>query len=259
LLIIMLELKDKLLARSELEAGHKVQSALLPDRPPELLGWDIWLFTRPANDVGGDLVDYVELSRGRLGLALGDVAGKGLAAALFMSKLQSTLRALVTRATSLAQLGSWLNDVFCRDGLPQRFASLVYLELRPDDDRVQLLNAGHLPPLLVRSRSHEVLPHGAPALGIIPRVSFQRQTVLARSGDLLLVYSDGVVEARNEEGAFFGEERLLALLPLLRTKGSEEAGNALVRAVDDFVGEAPRNDDLSVILLKRKGRPVKKR
>jgi sigma-B regulation protein RsbU (phosphoserine phosphatase) len=104
-----------------------------------------------------------------------------------------------------------------------------------------------------------VLPHGAPALGIIPRVSFQRQTVLARSGDLLLVYSDGVVEARNEEGAFFGEERLLALLPLLRTKSSEEAGNALVRAVDDFVGEAPRNDDLSVILLKRKGRPVKKR
>ncbi len=259
LIIIMLELKDKLHARSELEAGHKVQSALLPKRPPELAGWDIWLFTRPANDVGGDLVDYVELSKGRLGLALGDVAGKGLAAALLMSKLQSTLRALVTRATSLAQLGSWLNDVFCRDGLPQRFASLVYLELRPEDDRVQLLNAGHLPPILIRSKSHEALPHGAPALGIIPHVSFQRQNVVAGSGDVLLVYSDGVVEARNEQGTFFGEERLHALLPLFREKSPQEAGDALVRAVDDFVGEAPRNDDLSVIVLKRKRRPVKKR
>lgn len=259
LFIIMLELKDKLHARSELEAGHKVQSALLPERPPEFPGWDIWLFTRPANDVGGDLVDYVELSKGRLGLALGDVAGKGLPAALFMSKLQSTLRALVTRATSLSQLGAWLNDVFCRDGLPQRFASLVYLELRPDDDKVQLLNAGHLPPLLVRSKSHEVLPHGAPALGLIPKVTFQRQNVVARPGDALIVYSDGVIEARNEAGTFFGEERLLALLPLFRKKSSQDAGDALVRAVDDFVGEAPRNDDLSVIVLKRKRRPIKKR
>lgn len=258
LLIIMLELKDKLLARSELEAGHKVQSALLPERPPQLAGWDIWLFTRPANDVGGDLVDYLELKKGRLGLALGDVAGKGLAAALLMAKLQSTLRALVTRASSLAQLGAWLNDVFHRDGLPQRFASLVYLELQPGSDQIQLLNAGHLPPIIVRSNSHEVLPHGAPALGILPKVSFKQQKAVVRSGDVLLVYSDGVVEARNEQGTFFGEERLLGLLPMLRKKSAQESGDALVRAVDDFVGDAPRNDDLSVIIVKRKHRPVKK-
>ncbi len=258
LLIIMLELKDKLHARSELEAGHKVQLALLPDRPPQLAGWDIWLFTRPANDVGGDLVDYLELKKGRLGLALGDVAGKGLAAALLMSKLQSTLRALVSRASSLAQLGTWLNDVFHRDGLPQRFASLVYLELQPDSDQIQLLNAGHLPPIIVRSNSHEVLPHGAPALGILPKISFKQQKAVARSGDVLLVYSDGVVEARNEQGTFFGEERLLALLPVLRKKSAQESGDALVRAVDDFVGDAPRNDDLSVIIVKRKRRPIKK-
>ena len=94
LFILMLELKDKLLAREELEAGRAVQRALMPDSGPTIPGWDVSLFTRSANDVGGDLVDYVPLDDQRNGLVLGDVAGKGLPAALLMAKLQSTLRAL---------------------------------------------------------------------------------------------------------------------------------------------------------------------
>jgi hypothetical protein len=93
LVILMLELRDKLLARNELEVGRAVQLALLPDDLPRVPGWDIWLYTRSANEVGGDLVDYLPIQDDRLGLALGDVSGKGLGAALLMAKLQATLRA----------------------------------------------------------------------------------------------------------------------------------------------------------------------
>jgi hypothetical protein len=106
LLILMLELKDKLLARDELEVGRAVQLSLLPAENPSLEGWDIWLFTRPANDVGGDLVDYLPLEGGRLAVFLGDVAGKGLGAALLMAKLQSTLRALAPEGGDLPMLGA---------------------------------------------------------------------------------------------------------------------------------------------------------
>ena len=97
ILVLALELKDKLLARDELETGRKVQIALMPERNPVIDGWDVWLFTRPANEVGGDLVDYIWLDHQRLGITLGDVAGKGLGAALLMAKLQATLRALAPR------------------------------------------------------------------------------------------------------------------------------------------------------------------
>jgi hypothetical protein len=116
LLILMLELKDKLLARSELEAGRVVQLALMPTRAPSIPGWDIWLFTRSANDVGGDLVDYLQIDPRRLGVALGDVAGKGLPAALLMAKLQATLRALASEYASLGELGRRVNRIVHRDG-----------------------------------------------------------------------------------------------------------------------------------------------
>ena len=127
LLVLMLELKDKLLAHDELRIGRMVQKALLPEENPTLAGWSIWLFTRPANDVGGDLVDYINLDENRLGLALGDVAGKGLGAALLMSKLQSTLRAIAPDYKSLSELGERTNLIFCRDSLPNKFATLVYI------------------------------------------------------------------------------------------------------------------------------------
>ena len=124
LYILMMELKDKLLAKDELIAGRSVQEALLPGRNPNIPGWEVWLYSRPANDVGGDLLDYIALENDRFGLALGDVSGKGLPAALFMAKLQATLRALVTESTSIPQLGEKMNRIFHRDSVRQSFATL---------------------------------------------------------------------------------------------------------------------------------------
>jgi hypothetical protein len=152
LFILMLELKDKLLAKDELIAGRSVQEALLPDSSPEIQGWDIWLYSKPANHVGGDLIDYIRLNNNRFALTLGDVSGKGLPAALFMAKLQSTLRALVNEYDSISLLANKINEIFHRDTVPQSFASLIYLEISSNSNQIEILNAGHMPPLILRGK-----------------------------------------------------------------------------------------------------------
>jgi hypothetical protein len=225
LIILMLELKDKWLAQDELAVGRAVQNALLPRHNPILDGWEIWLYTQPA--------------------------GKGLGAALLMAKLQATLRAMVRNFRSLAELGVQLNEIFCRDGIPNRFASLVYIQLESGSGLIRLLNAGHMPPIVMRQQKLEEMTPGAPALGINLKAHYAEQSVELKPGDLLLVYSDGLTEARNEQSAFFGEKRLLNLLPRLADLSPEKMGIRLLNAVENFIGDARRSDDLSLIILKK--------
>jgi sigma-B regulation protein RsbU (phosphoserine phosphatase) len=252
-LILMLELKDKLVARNELEAGRAVQLALMPQSSPAISGWDLWLFTRSANDVGGDLVDYMQLGDERFGIVLGDVAGKGLPAALLMSKLQATLRALASEETSLGALGSRMNRILCRDGLANRFATLVYMEIGPQSGCVRLLNAGHMPPFVIRAAALEELPRGAMALGMLPEATFSEHAINLNVGDVLVVFSDGLTDAMNASGDFFGEERLRDQLAALAGLTPKQIGTQVVAAVDAFVGDQPPHDDLSLTILMRTG------
>lgn len=249
--ILMLELKDKLLAQSELAAGRSVQRALMPKTNPHVPGWELWLMTKPANEVGGDLVDFLELGPNRFGVALGDVAGKGLKAALLMVKLQATLRALAADFSSLAALGKKLNAILRRDGLPESFISLVYLELQSDSGHVRLLNAGHMPPIILKNYTLAELKQGAAALGVLNDPPFVEQQVELQRNDVLVIYSDGLIEARNEFGEFFGEQRLNNLLPTLAGLSATETGVRLLTAIERFVGDARAHDDLSIVVLKR--------
>ena len=251
LVILMLELKDKLLSHEEMQAGRVVQRALMPERSPEVSGWEACLYTQSANEVGGDLVDYLALDASRFGVALGDVAGKGLPAALLMAKLQATLRALAPEVGSLAELGSWLNRILHRDGLPNRFATLLYFEIVADSGRVRVLNAGHMPPLLLRGAKVEEMPQASSALGMFLDATFVEQQVDVGIDDLLVAYSDGLTEAMNRAGEFFGEERLHGLVADLAGLTAKTASARLVAAVEAFVGDAPRHDDLSLVVLKR--------
>lgn len=250
-LILILELKDKLLAQDELAAGRAVQFALMPERNPRIPGWDVWLFTRPANEVGGDLVDCLRIQEDRTGLALGDVSGKGLGAALVMARLQSTLRALAPGFDSVADLGVQVNRSFCRDAMRSSFASLTYLEIRPDSGKIRILNAGHMPAFAVKSGSVISMPRGGPALGVLPNGSYGEQETELEPGDLLVVYSDGITEASNEESVFFGIERLEKLLPEMRHMSAEQAGARLLSEVDQFVGSAKPHDDISLLIVRR--------
>ena len=249
--LLLLELKDKLLARHELEAGRSVQRALMPDRCPSLAGWDVWLYTRPANDVGGDLVDCLELGPGRVAFTLADVAGKALPAALLMAKVQSTLRALATDAPSLSDLAAKTNDILCRDGLPNRFATLLYFDVRDDDGGVRLVNGGHMPPVLVSTAGYHELPRGDMALGMMPGAAYREQRQDVNPGEMLIAYSDGLTEALNAAGEFYGEDRLRADFATLATLTAKQAGERILASVDAFIGATRPYDDLSVVVLKR--------
>lgn len=251
LLLLMLELKDKLVARDELEAGWRVQMALLPDESPTVPGWDVWLHTRPANDVGGDLVDHLPMEGGRHALALGDVAGKALPAALLSVKLQATLRALAPRFDDLGALGEAANRIMERDGVPSRFASLVYLMVGSDTGSVRLLNAGHMPPFVVRRGNVTSLEPGSCVLGITSDATFSEQLVALGDGDLLVAYSDGISEALNVADEFFGEERLQAVLRQVSDLPAREVGARVLEAVDAFLGGERANDDISLVVLRR--------
>jgi sigma-B regulation protein RsbU (phosphoserine phosphatase) len=252
LLLLMLELKDKLVARHELAAGRAVQRALMPEGNPNVPGWDVWLYTMPANDVGGDLVDHLEVEPGRHAIALADVAGKALPAALLMAKVQSTLRALATVATSLPDLASRVNTILCRDGLANRFVTLVYLDVHVDSGRITLVNAGHMPPILLSASGFHDLPRGNMAMGLMPRTTFEEQQVELQPGDMLVVYSDGLTDAMTAGGEFYGDERLRALMPGLSALTAEEAGRRLLASVETFIDHARPYDDISLVILKRR-------
>jgi len=201
--------------------------------------------------VGRDLVDHLRVSDDRYAVALADVAGKGLPAALLMAKLQATVRALAPDVASLGALGAKLNAILCRDGLPDRFATLAYLELSANAGTVRLLDAGHPPPLLRTGSLVGELEVGSGALGFMPDTVFVEQRVDLQPSDALVVYSDGITEAMNAEGEFFGLERLRAVVVASSPAAASALGSAIVSTVDAFVGEAPRHDDLSLLVVRR--------
>lgn len=251
LVLLALELKDKLVAHDELEAGRAVQHALMPARAPVVPGWDIWMYTQSANEVGGDLVDYIPLDAAQTALVLADVAGKGLSAALLTAKLQATLRALVTECGSLARLGECVNQIMYRDGVRGRFATLVWLGLNTADGVVRVLNAGHMPPLVVSPTGVEPLPRGSMALGMVPAADFTEQAVRLDPGDVIVAYSDGVTEMMNAGREFFGEQRLRDLLTAQRGRDATVIGQTLVEAVSVFAAGTPAHDDVSLVVARR--------
>ncbi len=251
LLVLMLELKDKLLAKEEIEVARQVQIALLPREHPRIAGWSVWSRSRPANDVGGDLVDYLPLPDGRTGMALGDVAGKGLGAALLVSKLQATLRALAPEGGGLDVLAARLNAILHRDGLENRFATLFYLEVEPGSGRVRWLNAGHNPPLVTRGGSLEHLEASALPLGMFPVAGYVEDALDLAPGETLVAYSDGLVEATNASEEEFGMARLEAAVARLRGRDPGSLGEAVLAELDAFVGEGRPADDVSLLIVRR--------
>jgi sigma-B regulation protein RsbU (phosphoserine phosphatase) len=201
--------------------------------------------------VGGDLVDYLPLGPDRTGLVIADVSGKGLSAALLMAKLQTIVRTLAAEYPALRQFASRVNDAFRREGLANIFASMVYIELTPGTGHIRYINAGHPPPLLVHAGGITSTDKGDAAIGLIPQTAFRERSADLAPGDLFICYSDGVTEARNAQGEFFGVERLTAKLQGSRSLSAPETGAMLIAAVDRFVGEVRPHDDLSLVILKR--------
>ena len=249
-LVILLELKDKLLAHDELEAGRNIQESLMPERMPNVNGWNLWLYTRSANEVCGDLIDFLRMDSGQFSIAMADVAGKGLHAALITAKLQATIRALAGEIRSLPELIGRINTIVHRDSPSHIFSSLFYAECSEKNGTVRFVNAGHFPALIIRGTTIEESPKGDAALGLAGSMTFSEREIILNSGDRFVLYSDGLTEAKNESGEFFGKERMMMILASA-TGTPEHIGLSIIREVERFSGSSSPSDDLSIIILQR--------
>ncbi|MGD0014941.1 MAG: PP2C family protein-serine/threonine phosphatase [Bryobacteraceae bacterium] len=258
LALLALELADRVVMKRDLEIARDIQRWLVPTAPPEVPGFDIAFGTRPANTVSGDYYDAFlrevagEASK-RLHVVVADVAGKSVPAALLMATFQASLRTLAEALPGLTGLVAGLNHYACAHSLDgRRFTTAFLADIDPSTGALTYINAGHDVPILRRaSGAIERLEAGGLPLGVRAAASYDCGAVTLEPGDLLVVYTDGVVEAENTQGEEYGESRLLALCQSSATGSAADILAGLMSSVGAFVGAAPQRDDLTCLIVRR--------
>jgi len=240
----------------EIEIAREVQERLFPQRLPEIAGLDYFGRCRTALGVGGDYYDFLPLPDGKLGVALGDVSGKGIAAALTMASLQASLRADAMRACDdLAMTIARVNNMVYDASTEDRYATLFYAQFDPATRRLTYVNAGHCPPILVRGagqgRQIEHLDKaGGTVVGLVPDASYEQAHVDLAPGDLLVIYTDGFSEAMNPQLEEWGEKRLLKAVKSCDGLPARDAIERILQAADAFASGAPQSDDMTLVILR---------
>lgn len=246
------ELEKQRLER-EMELAAETQREILPKASPEVPGYELLGWSRPARQVGGDYYDFLALGDGRVRLTVGDVTGKGMPAALLVSTLHSSLRLLLGSEPVSPDLLGRLNRHVHESSAANKFITLLVAELEPDRHRLRFVNAGHNPGLCVhRDGSVEQLGSGGLPVGLLPQARYTAGAVELGPEDLVCLYSDGITEAATPEGEEFGLERLRSLLVRERERPLTEIRDRLDRAVVDFAQGEPQGDDETLVLLRRK-------
>lgn len=237
----------------EMELAAEIQQQILPESVPEVEGWELIGWNRPAQQVGGDYYDVVSFDGSRLAMAVGDVTGKGIPAALLVSTLHSTLTLLRDREELSPDFMARLNRHISDSSSSNKFITLLAAELDPAAGRLAYINAGHNPALLVRSGGAVVerLTSSGLPLGLMPAGSWESQTLRLEAGDLLCIYSDGITECAAPDDEELGEERLADLLRQHRDRPLAEIVAEIDRAVVEFAAGLPQGDDQTVVLLRR--------
>ncbi len=247
------ELQLKREMEEELKRAANLQQSLLPTEPLLSPPYRIAGKNIPSSDVGGDYFDFIEGDTPVLTIALGDVAGKGMAAALLMTNLNASVRAHVESESQLPMVMARLNRSIhhaVRGG--DRFITLVLIAIDRESDEVRYVNAGHNPPFLVHASGEaQQLSVGGLLLGMFPEATYESAQFRMSPGDVLVLYSDGVTEARDGSDEEFGEERLVAFLKEHRAMDPERLVESLIRAVYDFSDEGKPGDDVTVAVIRR--------
>jgi len=238
--------------KRDLSQAAEIQRRILPEKAPEVPGLDLAGFNMPCRTVGGDYYGFVTYPSGRVGLALGDVSGKGMAAALMVMAFEARLRVLTEDTISAAEMVKRLNKITCANCPSNRFITFFYGVLEPGSGELAFANAGHNPPILVRASGEvEMLEGGGPVLGVLSIASYGEQKTQLGPGDFLVVYSDGVTEATNVAGEEYGEEKLIEVLKSRRADSATGILNAAMESLNSFTLGAPQADDITLVVAKR--------
>ncbi len=234
----------------DLQTAGRVQRALLPSPDIVVNGWEVHYHWEPAGPVSGDWCDVVPGQRGGLYFMFGDVSGKGVAAAILMSHLHATFRALVASEPTVAELVERANRVFRESTLSPYFATLVCGHAS-SDGAVEICNAGHCPPVvLTAGGASAVDPTGLP-VGTFYSAAYSSRTVALAPGDALVLYTDGVTEARNRDDAEYGAARLVRTLARARALTPRGVVSACLDDLAAHLGGAPKVDDLTLMAIRR--------
>ena len=240
---------------NELDVARRMQSSILPTEFPRTDSFEIYANMQPARAVGGDFYDVQRLDESRVGMAIADVSGKGVPAALFMMSSRTLLKGAAIGSSDPATVLATVNSVLSDDNSEMMFVTVLYAVFDPQTRAYTYACGGHDSPLVVHADgTSTALPHtGGIALGVLPKVVYRSHTVTLEEGDTVLLYTDGVTEAQNKPGEQFGLERLREMFQQEMPPGAEAATGRVFGAVRDFAGTAPQFDDITCLALFQRG------
>ncbi len=251
---IAAETAEREVIQRELAIAHDVQQRLLPQTLPKIAGMDCYARCRPAREVGGDYYDFLELPNGTLGVAIGDVSGKGIPASLLMASLQASLRGqTLSGFDSLERLMVNVNRLVYAASPSNRYATFFYAHLNASDRLLSYVNAGHNAPMILHEENGELrlarLEVGGPPVGLLPDSEYQTAQIELENGDLIVLFTDGISEAMNMQEEEWGERRLINAIESSDGRKPKAIVEGVFRSADEFTGEAPQHDDMTIVVL----------
>ena len=249
-----LDSRDKLVAlQNELSVANKMQQSILPTSFPEGSGFEIFGSMKPARDVGGDFFDVLSLDNGRIGLVVADVSDKGVPAALFMMSSRTLLKGSAIGLDSPGKVLSEVNQLLQEENDAAMFVTVFYATFDPKSGELAYANGGHNTPLVVHAdgSSTVIPPTGGIALGVVPDFTFEESSMTLQPGERVVLYTDGVTEAENDQGDQFELERLCEIFTNGAPMDARATNEAVLAAVEAFAGDAPQFDDVTCLTLRR--------
>jgi CheY-like chemotaxis protein len=255
--VIRANLRTQDVIAHELDMAARIQADILPDKAPQIPGWEFCAQLQPAHETSGDFYDFIPLTNRKWGLTVADVTDKGMGAALFMALSSTLIRNYADHFPTLPALTmNAVSERILSDTRGDMFVTAFFGILEPHTGRMTYANAGHPPGYLVSQQRGKVtvesLSHTGMALGVTETARWKQKTVRFAPGDYLILYTDGITEAQNQNGQYFGDNHLIDVVLGQVGKTPREMQMAILDEVNGFMGSTPRQDDIAMVIIRRK-------
>ena len=236
----------------EMSVARNIQLNLLPQKIPVIKGYDIYGISIPAKEVGGDYYDFIQLENSKLAFCLGDVSGKGISAAMLMANLQATFRSHIYTCDSPKTCMCWSNRLLYQSTDSEKYATFFCGILDFQSHEINFSNAGHNNPIFITNKGKiKRLQTIGIVLGFLDDFEFSESKIKIEKSDTLVVFSDGISEAMDDNEEEFDEHRLLKIISENKNKNAQEITNLIIESVNNFAGDMPQSDDMTLVVIKR--------